>query len=57
MIAPKIQEMTAAGPAILAASPAPNSHPDPINEFRASKMTDVKDIFWLGIFDDIKILH
>ena len=36
MTAPIIHEIIAAGPATLAAVPAPNSHPEPINEFSAS---------------------
>ena len=34
--APIIHEIMAAGPATLAAVPAPNNHPEPINEFRAN---------------------
>ena len=38
--APKIQDNIAAGPAILAAEPAPNNQPEPINELRASMIAE-----------------
>ena len=42
--APRIQDHTAAGPAILAAEPAPNNQPEPINELRASITAENKPI-------------
>lgn len=38
--APKIHERMAAGPAIFAAEPEPNSQPEPINELSASMMAE-----------------
>lgn len=37
-----IQDKIAAGPAIFAAEPEPKSHPDPINELRASIIAENK---------------
>ncbi len=44
MTAPKIQDKIAAGPAILAADPDPNSQPDPIKEFRANRIAENRPI-------------
>ncbi len=38
IIAPKIHDKIAAGPATLAAVPAPNNHPEPIKEFSSFQL-------------------
>ena len=44
MTAPKIQERIAAGPAIFAAEPEPNSQPEPIKEFKANIIAENRPI-------------
>ena len=50
IIAPKIHDKIAAGPATFAAVPAPNNHPEPIKEFKASITPENSVIFWNFIF-------
>mgnify|MGYP006976483233 FL=1 len=52
--APKIHEIMAAGPAILAADPEPKSHPDPIKEFNASIMAENKPILCMFGFSTLQ---